>query len=354
MKIRKILSLTFLALCICSCSESKDVDEVSLKGQLVKLDEGETGRYSIRYLFNDMMFVQNARSYDISVGKLSNTELQETDTVFVSGHGHNEFGYLALSQDIEGTLYILDRPFNGTKLISLTKIKNLYNSATIKDQTMWEKFIFDRLPPLYQLGEKFVVLSDSTILVTGAPANNMCHIFSIVNFRNQTVTPLDYWPDDGGRSDRISEKLQGYTYNSGILWNGKDRFVYWNGWGPLAFIFTIEGTKTNIMNYMYSYDFPNGETPTQRVYCCADSNRVYLLYKDSDDKGVKLEKIDAKFPFPMGNTVVVYDWDGIRQQVIHLDKVGREIMLSNDGKTLYLYSGYMDDGDEYIYSYKVR
>lgn len=58
MKIRKILSLTFLALCICSCSESKDVDEVSLKGQLVKLDEGETGRYSIRYLFNDMMFVQ--------------------------------------------------------------------------------------------------------------------------------------------------------------------------------------------------------------------------------------------------------------------------------------------------------
>lgn len=39
MKIRKILSLTFLALCICSCSESKDVDEVSLKGQQIMLSE---------------------------------------------------------------------------------------------------------------------------------------------------------------------------------------------------------------------------------------------------------------------------------------------------------------------------
>ena len=59
-----------------------------------------------------------------------------------------------------------------------------------------------------------------------------------------------------------------------------------------------------------------------------------------------------KDPFPWGNTVEVYDWDGVKQHIIHLDKLGQEIMISNDGKTLYLYSDYMQDGsDSYIYSY---
>ncbi|MDO4959045.1 MAG: hypothetical protein Q4E68_07315 [Prevotellaceae bacterium] len=59
-----------------------------------------------------------------------------------------------------------------------------------------------------------------------------------------------------------------------------------------------------------------------------------------------------KDPFPMGNTVEVYDWDGVKQQVIHLDKFGQSIKLSEDGKTLYLYSGWMSNGsDSYIYSY---
>jgi hypothetical protein len=48
----------------------------------------------------------------------------------------------------------------------------------------------------------------------------------------------------------------------------------------------------------------------------------------------------------------VYDWDGIKQRVIHLDRLGQEIMLSKDSKTLYLYSAFIDDETEpYIYSY---
>lgn len=356
MKIRKILSLTFLALCICSCSESKDVDEVSLKGQLVKLDEGETGRYSIHYLFRDMAYVHDYGSFDLSVGKMSPTGLQKLEKTLVRGHGHNEFQRAALSQDKNGALYVLNRPMDGDKLMSLTKIPNASNAETIKDQTKWEDYNFNKLPPVHQFGDSFIVMSDSTILITGAPSKDMKHVFSIVNFKSQTITPLDgYWPEDGSPADKIYYKLFRYTYYSGITWNGKDKFLYWNGWIPLTFIFTIDGAKMNIQSYMYNKAFqPDVNYCTERLHCCTDGDRIYVLYADSDEEGKKLDGFNEKCPFPMGNTVEVYDWDGVKQQVIHLDKLGREIRLSEDGNTLYLSPGDTSHGDEYIYSYKVR
>ena len=260
---------------------------------------------------------------------------------------------MALSQDKNGTLYVLDRPWSGYKLLSLTKIPQADSIVTIKDQTRWEKYDFRQLPPFLQVGDKFVVMSDSTILVTGAPTNDMAHVFSVINFKNQTVTPLNYWPDDGATDPKKEQKLIGYTHDSGIIGNDKGKFLYWNGWGMLAFIFTVDGAKTNILSHLYCKPIPHDGTPsTERIYCCSDNNRIYLLYKDSNSKGEKIEKFDMKDPFPMGNTVEVYDWDGVKQQVIHLDKYGKVIMLSEDNKSLYLYSQYMPDGsDPYIYSY---
>ena len=149
-----------------------------------------------------------------------------------------------------------------------------------------------------------------------------------------------------------------YTHGSGIKGNGKDRFLYWDNSGKLAFIFTIDGTKTNILNHIYSDRLPIpgiAKTPSlERIHCCADNDRIYLLYRNSNSKGEILETFDRKDPFPWGNTVEVYDWDGVKQHIIHLDKFGQEIMLSQDGKTLYLYSGFIDDEtDFYIYSYDI-
>jgi hypothetical protein len=181
----------------------------------------------------------------------------------------------------------------------------------------------------------------------------MHHIFSILNFKKQTVTPLDYWPNDSTPEVLNDEKLMVYTKGSGIKGNGKDRFLYWDDSGKFAFIFTIDGTKMNILNHIYSDRLPIAKTPPlERIHCCADNDRIFLLYKHSTIKGEIMENYDMKDPFPWGNTVEVYDWDGVKQRVIHLDRLGQEIMLSKDSKTLYLYSGYPQDGsDPYIYSY---
>ncbi len=349
MELKKIILSLIIITPFLSCSDKNGVvNEVALNAQIVKIDSLDKNRWPI-YLFGDKLYAMD--NYDFYAGKLTEKEWVGTESVLVSGHGHNEFEYMALSQDNNRTLYVLNRPFKGDKLLSLTKISHSDSIDAIKDQAKWEKYDLGQLSSFMQYGDKFVVISDSTILVTGAPAKDMSHALSVVNFKNQSVTPLDYWPDDGSPANHVNDKLLRYTYNSGLIGNGKGRFLYWNGWGMLAFIFTIDGTKTNILSHLYSDPFPTKEKPTtERVYCCSDSNRIYLLLKDSNSQGDRLEKYDS--PFIFGNTIEVYDWDGVKLQIIHLDKYGQKIQLSADSQTLYLFSDYSDDTPEpLIYSY---
>ncbi|WP_036914443.1 hypothetical protein [Prevotella sp. FD3004] len=357
MKTKNLITILIGIASLFSCSNQNDaVNEVSLEGQLVKMDINED-KWP-KWMLGDYIYARD-HDFNLHLGKLTKTEWQKTERVFVCGQGHNEFGLMALSQDNKGALYVLDLPVEGAKLFSLTIIRHPDNVATIKNPTNWEKYDLRQLPPFLQNGDTFVVLSDSTILVTGAPANDMHHVLSVINFKSLTVTPLDYWPEDDTPENLTEEKWITYTSGSGIKSNGKDRFLYWDNSGKLAFIFTIDGAKTNILSHIYSDRLPIpgiDKTPsTESIHCCADNDRIYLLYMNSNSKGEKIEKFDRKDPFPMGNTVEVYDWDGVKQQVIHLDKLGKVIMLSKDSKTLYLYSRYMQDGsDPYIYSYDLN
>ena len=348
--ITMMLALVTMAGCV---DKSSAEFEVSLEGQLVKTDVNK-GKWPKWMLGDDIYALGQDRS--IYSGKLTRTEWQKAEKVLVHGHGQNEFGDMVLSQDDDGALYVLDHPFEDDMasflLTSLTKIKQTDNSTAIKDPNNWERYDLSKMPFLL-CGDQFVILSDSTILTIGTPKDDIRHILSIVNFKNQTFTPLDYWPNDSTPEVLDDEKLMVYTHGSGIKGNGKDRFLYWDDSGKFAFIFTIDGTKMNILNHIYSDRLPIAKTPPlERIHCCADNDRIYLLYKHSTIKGEIMEKFDMKDPFPWGNTVEVYDWDGIKQRVIHLDRLGQEIMLSRDSKTLYLYSGYPQDGsDPYIYSY---
>ena len=354
---KTIITILLALVTMAGCIDKSGVEfEVSLEGQLVKTDVNK-GKWPKWMLGDNIYALDNNRN--LWLGKLIKKEWQKAEKVLVHGHGQNEFGDMVLSKDNDGALYVLDHPFEGDMgslaMTSLTKIKQADNIAAIKDPNSWEKYDLSKMPFLL-CGNQFEVLSDSTILTVGTPKDDIHHIFSVINFKNQTSTPLDYWPNDSTPEVLDDEKLMVYTHGSGIKGNGKDRFLYWDNSGKLAFIFTIDGTKTNILNHIYSDRLPIpgiAKTPSlERIHCCADNDRIYLLYKHSTIKGEIMENYDMKDPFPWGNTVEVYDWDGIKQHIIHLDKFGQEIMISKDGKTLYLYSDSMQDGsDSYIYSY---
>ena len=362
MKKKSILLLCLIGMVsFISCSDKSSAEfEVSLEGQLVKTDVNK-GKWP-KWMFGDDLYARD-REWNIYVGKLTRTEWQKAEKVFACGNGQNEFGDMNLSQGNDGALYGIDCHMEDNmvyrnKLIALTKILHPDNITAMKNPDNWKKYDLTQLPPFELCGDRFVILSDSTILTVGTPLDDMHHIFSILNFKNQTVTPLDYWPNDSTPEVLDDEKLMVYTDGSGIQGNGKDRYLYWDNSGKLAFIFTIDGTKTNILNHIYSDRLPIpgiAKTPSlERIHCCADNDRIYLLYKHSTIKGEIMEKYDLKDPFPWGNTVEVYDWGGVKQHIIHLDKFGQEIMISKDGKTLYLYSDYMQDGsDPYIYSYDI-
>ena len=357
MKTKKLIAILIGMASFFSCSDKGGAEfEVSLEGQLVKTDVNK-GKWP-KWMFGDDIYALD-NDWSLWRGKLTRSEWQKAEKVFVHGHGQDEFGNMVISQDDNGTLYVLDHPFEDNmaslSMTTLTIIKHTDNISAIKDPKNWEKYDLSKMP-FWLCGDKFVVLSDSSILTVGTPEKDKHHIFSVLNFKNQTVTPLDYWPNDSTPEVLDDEKLMVYTNGSGIKGNGKDRILYWDDSGKLAFIFTIDGTKTNILSHIYSDRLPIpgiAKTPSlERIHCCADNDRIYLLYKNLTRKGEKMEQFDRKDPFPVGNTVEVYDWDGVKHQIIHLDTLGEEIMLSDDGKTLYLYSGYMQDGsDPYIYSY---
>ena len=351
---KTIITMMLALVTMAGCIDKSGADfEVSLEGQLVKTDVNK-GKWP-KWMFGDDICSWD-RDWNLYLSKLTRTEWQKAEKVLVHGHGQNEFGDMVLSQDDDGALYVIDHPFEDDMasflLTSLTKIKQTENSTAIKDPNNWERYDLSKMP-FWLCGDQFVILSDSTILTIGTPKDDIRHIFSVVNFRNQTFTPLDYWPNDSTPEVLDEEKLIVYTQGSGINGNGKDRFLYWDDSGKFAFIFTIDGTKMNILNHIYSDRLPIAKTPPlERIHCCADNERMYLRYKHFNRKGEIMEEYDRKEPVPWGNTVEVYDWDGVKQHIIHLDKFGQEIMLSQDGKTLYLYSGFIDDETEpYIYSY---
>lgn len=359
MKAKNLIVLLIGMASFFSCSDKSGAEfEVSLEGQLVKTDVNK-GKWP-KWMFGDDIYALD-HDWSLWCGKLTKTEWQKAEKLFVHGHGENEFGVMVLSQDNGGALYVLDHPFEDNmeslSLTSLTIIKHTDNISSIKNPKNWEKYDLSKMP-FWLCGDKIVVLSDSTILAVGTPENDKHHIFSVLNFKNQTVTPLDYWPNDSTPQALDDEKLMVYTNGSGIKGNGKDRILYWDDSGKLAFIFTIDGPKTNILSHIYSDRLPIpgiAKTPSlERIRCCADNDRIYLLYKNLTSKGEKMEQFDRKDPFPWGNIVEVYDWEGVKQRIIHLDQLGQEIMLSKDGKTLYLYSEDLQDGaDPYIYSYNV-
>ena len=348
MKNRESFLWFLLTILLFSCSEHRCVtNEIFSKGHIVKIDTANEQKWPT-YMFGDVIYASDHYSnYSFYGGKLTDNEWQKADRILTSGHGHNEFGCMILSQGNDGALFIQNRDWGNGRILSLTKIPHADSIAAVKDESKWEKYDLVQMPPIRQFFGGFVVLSDSTILVAGAPMKDISHVFSIINYKNKIVTPLDYWPFES--SANLTEKLQLYAERCGLLSNGKDKYLYWNGWGPLAFTFSIDGTHVNIFKELRSHTFTK-EAPTERVTCCADSNRIYLLYKDSNSKGEKLDKYKDQFIF--GNTVEVYDWDGVMLQIIHLDHYGQSIMISKDSKTLYLLPDYSDDIDEpYIYSY---
>ena len=332
---KKNLFILLTSILFCACSEQNVDGEFFLRGQEVKFDSANENLWP-QFLYGQTMFAWSDDN-SIHAGKITEKEWQKAERI--SGAGvNNDLEGLFFSEGNNGELFVLNTPmvglFDTNCFKSFIKIQNADNIADIMDRTKWDTYDLKKV--LGFGGGSFVTLSDTTILVLGMFKDDLKRVYSIIDIKNQKLTPLDYCPEGKDLSD---EDICMLYLTGKILGNGKGRMLYYNRCAKFAFIFNIEGTKVNILKNLYSYTFVPTR-PTECLGCCANSDRIYMLIRDTNIKGEKCNEDDR---FRYGNTVEVYDWNGIKHQVIHLDNYYREIMLSGDGNTLFLHPGMTGD-----------
>ena len=322
----------------CACSEQNTGNEYFLRGQEVKIASANENLWP-EFMYGNAVLAtaDNGSSY---IGRITKNEWKKAKGL-PKNDGHEDLAFPRFSKGNKGELILLNQPMSGdmnsSNLISLIKIPHANNIASINNLSKWERYDLRKILGFVPISRSYLAISDTTILLAGWVASDIKHVFSIIDFTNQKLIPLDYWPEDDSPNDTI--RWEHNVANCTIYGNGKGKFLYQNPFAKLAYIFSIDGTKVNKLCDVYSYKFTKTR-PTECLSGCANSDRIYMLIRDSNIKGEKCKEDDR---FIFGNTVEVFDWDGVKQQVIHLDNYYKEIMLSGDGNTLYLLPGSTDE-----------
>lgn len=345
---------------VISCEYSKEeiICDVSLTSHIVKIDSADS--YKFPRILNNGILVSGKDEHYCSI--LKGYECSKSDTLFKFGNGHNEFQHMAFGKGVDGSLLLLNSPMVGNKLISLTNIGKDSIEA-MKNVNCWKKHNLLSLPAFRYATRTFVSLSDSTILIPGAPFSAIGHILSIIDYKNQKVFPLEYWPEDGIECENLVKHAV-YTDNCSLFSNSKGRFLYQCNSERFAFVFSIEGNKISAIKELYSVH-PDYQTDrskrnyeykaisTEALECTANSNCIYALLRDSDRKGRKLDK--WKNPYIYGNIVQVFDWNGNLVKTIRLDKFGQSVFVSDDNKILYLFTNdyFEEDSKPEIWAYNL-
>lgn len=337
--IANIFLLFMTVSAIASSNSPKDsIKTVSLRGSRVEIPKKNRDKCPELIINNNILISQLFTHY---VSTLTPQKWDEQQILF----DINEFPNVTIAKGTDRSLMILNTPGIGNQLSSLTVIKETDNLKSIKEKNKWKNYDLSGIQNFRLAGCSFVSLPNNSLLVTGATLETK-HLFSIIDYKKQEATPLEYWPKDGINCTNLV-KQSVYTDNCRLDGNGNGRFLYQCKWSRLAFIFTIEGENINIVKELYSdyhvyksdeeglnYIFSQKTTTYERFYCTTNNNRIYVLLLDSDRKGKKFDKYVDSYIY--GNTVVEYDWEGNKKRTIHLDHFGRDILLSDDNKTLYL------------------
>ena len=349
MKFSNIIKLAIVLFTTCSCTGG-GINEITTEPLVGKKTESFLFKDLFPKLFIDSLAVGTGHSWAGLVGVMGDSTCE---TIFHTGRGHNEFSRISFAKGADKSLLLLNNPLEGDKLLSLTVIGNTENIEKMKDQSAWKKYDLSRLPAYRNCSDYFVHLTDSTILVPGAPYDDLHHIFSIIDYKKQTVTPLEYWPEKGeespgGAVHPCFGKHAFYTENCKLYGNNKGHFFYQlQGFDRFAFVFSIEGGKVNIIKELYSdiSEYKIDKTTSrykvvkygQGMSTFANSHNIYILLRDNDVYGNPLDE-DAESPV-YGNIVEVYDWNGNKQRTIKIDKFIQHFIVSDDNKILYAYRG---------------
>ena len=332
--------------------DGKNVRAVKLTGQEVKVDSANEFKCPI-IIFGDKMISEDLYGKRGAFAhKFSNAEWKKAEeelTISKIDRDRRMYAY-----GFNNSLVCLKWQANSAWLKKLTIIPNTKSITEINDQSSWKEYEWSGMSNLQITGNSFVLMPDSKVLIGAAPKDNPEHILTIIDIKNNKFIPLDYWPNDGINDVPAFVKSFQYVANSDVFGNGNGHYLYKSKWRRFAFIFSINNDKVNVVKNLYT-DYPkyksaDGFNPIQTGLCnehmeCTTNNQsIYTLLIDSYKDGTKYEKFSTNFDdykfgrvYGFGNVVEIFDWNGNKQNVLYLDHYGNRMILSDDGKKLYLY-----------------
>lgn len=359
----KFFILFFIPFVIASCSmeQKAEVDIINLSAYSVKMDSAYMGQYPY-FIHNNYLFsFPTAKDKGCCISRISKDSISNSDYFLNIGNGHDEFLHIFLGKGGNGSLLVLNSPQTLNKLLSLTSIPAGESVEQMKKVELWKKYSLSNIQSSFSCTTRNVVgITDSTLLIVGHPYEDPDHIFYVLDYKNQKLTKLDYFPSDGIKCNNFI-KCGMYTNGSSIYSNGKDRFLYLCNEGYFAFIFTIEGNHVKVVKEIYS-EYPKykdfGDNMNyrmekrlpKRLKCDVNNDNIYFLHVNKDKERNKSEDY---FSANFGDAVDVYNWDGIHEKTILLEEAGNIITVSEDNEQLYLFNYLSNPEKNIVTSYSL-
>ena len=345
-----ILSVCALvALPLCAGSNDKNVRGVKLMGKELKYNVSDVG-IQTRFQVGNKIIAFDYDNYYCT--ELTDTELRKQE--LLSKRGENGLCLNAIVRFAKGQdnsiLALSETDGVGVELKEMIVFPNSKNHADMANPLLWKRYDLSQLKGFYSHSNCFVSLPDNKILIAGTPKEDARHILSIIDYKKQELIPLNYWPEDGIDVPDIVKSIV-YTNYSDLYGNGKGRFIYRADKNRYSFIFTIDkDNNINVVKDLYkeysNYTVEYGTNPrtlsrnTEELRIATNEDNIYVLLVDSDPEGRIYGKLPLEeYSFSIyGNSVELYDWDGNKKKMLYLDHYGQRIMLSEDGKKLFLFS----------------
>ena len=325
----------------CSLNEKSILEVENLQGCLISMDAQAEGT-NLHIITDNIWFLNSfSNKYNYEVAKQVADSIQVIRHSFYRGAGHGEYDNAVLALSSDKSLYVLNCSSNGNKIYSLARIKSeKYTKGIYVPDDFYD---LSGLPALRYVVKNFVVQSDSSIIICGAPYKHIDHIFSVINFKKSTLRTLNYWPEDKHHGDNLA-KHSVYADNSCLFHTGNS-YMYLCGWERFAFIFTIDKNNVEVEKELFNDKLDYKEIADgnyaplkiskQMLKMSATSHRIYALMIEKNINGEEPKSyMDSQY----GNEIQIYDWEGNLTRHIVLDKVGCNLKVTDDDKYLYLLS----------------
>lgn len=338
----RIVGITVILMSVSGCGTDREtnVPIVDIQGTQIVASDDFTGAYCEALHGDTLIFV----SYDPSF--VSEAALLRNDSLIHIGY----LNHLGQGPDdvLSASVFKSSKGFSSlAKMAGEVKLREVGDFDNASD---WKTVSIDSfVKPFFWEDCAIVEMNEDSVILVGTRYGTDMSILSIIDFRNQQLIGLDYWPDDG-YSGPAFPKRNLYSANSRLFSNGCGKYLFITGANRNAFIFSLDGNHVVIEHQLYErpikYEAADDgmnfnyspEKEGLRVY--ATPQAVYCLLIGLNEDGEVATDFNES---NSGNRVEIYDWNGNLTRRLKLMSPASAIIVDDSNRYILTQSMKSDD-----------